>query len=335
MTLELPLLRLGLAGFADDQQQAIRSVLAQGAAAATLWEAGAMDGADAWWINGARTQVLAADHIRVAPGTAGGRSIQINVAEVDRPVGFARPSPKGFEAHCSFDLASPSSMNAVLRQFEAWLAPVTAQFCLASHIVDQQSALGAGRFELCQGTQVLAMVDMQGEVAVRSTLGPGDFEDTWWRRSTSAPTPEHFAQTSLAQLMWQYSARTQRDLLPKHYRTGLLYFRRAPHLPQQLIKDSHLLIMRELMLAPATFEDLQQRCGFPEARLARELASLYFVGTITSNPKRAARVAPRSTGVDTGPMQSHLDSFIPSELPAIRRPPGIDLTAPAPLRFDH
>jgi hypothetical protein len=335
MALELPLLRLGVAGFADDQLHSLRSVLAEGAGTATLWEAGPMDGADAWWINGARTQVLGVDHVRVAPGTVGGRSIQINMGDVDRPLAFAAPLPKGMEAICSFDLGSPTSMKAVLRQFEGWLAPLMAQFCLASHIVDHQSALGAGQFELCQGTQVLAMVDMQGAAAVRSTLGPGDFEDTWWRRSTSVSVPEHFAQTSLAQLMWQYTARTQRDLLPKHYRDGLLYFRRAPHLPQRLIKDSHLLIMRELMLAPATFEDLQQRCGFPEARLARELASLYFVGSITSNPKRAARVAPRTTGPDTGPMQSHLDSFVPSELPAIRRPAAADLTAPAPLRFDH
>jgi hypothetical protein len=335
MALELPLLRLGVAGFADEQLQALRAVLAEGAGTATLWEPVPMDGADAWWINGARTQVLGVDHVRVAPGTAGGRSIQINIGDVDRPLAFARPLPQAFDANCSFDLTSPSSMKAVLRQFEGWLAPLMAQFCLASHVIDHQSALGAGRFELCQGTQVLAMVDMQGEVAVRATLGPGDLEDTWWRRSTSAPVPEHFARTSLAQLMWEYTVRTQRDLLPKRYRGGLLYFRRAPHLPQRLIKDSHLLIMRELVLAPATFEDLQQRCGFPEARLARELASLYFVGSITSNPKRAARIAPRSTGPDTGPIQSHLDSFVPSELPTVRRPAATDLTAPAPLRFDH
>lgn len=335
MTLELPLLRLGLAGFTAEQQQAIGAVLAKGCDEATIWEVGQMDGADAWWLNGARTQLLGADQIRVASGVAGGRSIQINVADVDRPLGFARPLPMGLRPLCSFDLASASSARAVLRQFETWLAPVTAQFCLAAHIVEHQSALGVGLFELCLGAQVLAVVDMQGEVAVRSTLGFADFEGTWWRRSTSAPVPEHFARTSLAQLMWQYTVRTQRDVLPRHYRTGLLYFRRAPRLPQRLIKDSHLLIMRELMLAPATFEELQQRCGFAEPRLARELASLYFVGSITSNPKRAARLTSRSSGADSGPPQSHLDSIVPSELPPPRRVRGADLTVPAPLRPDH
>jgi hypothetical protein len=326
MTLELPLLRLGLAGFTAEQQQPVQALLAEGTGEATLWELGHMDGADAWWINGARTQTLGADHIRVASGVAGGRSIQIHMPDVDRPLGFARPLPAGFEARCSFDLASRTSMKDVLRQFEIWLAPITAQFCLAAHIVEHQSALGVGKFELCLGSQVLAVVDMQGEAAVRATVGPADFEGSWWRRSDSVTVPEHFARTSLAQLMWQYTVRTQRELLPKHYRTGLLYFRRAPHLPQRFIKDSHLLIMRELMLAPANFEELQQRCGLSEARLARELASLYFVGSITSNPKRAAR---------TTATHSHLDSIVPSELPPARRPKSVDLTAPAPLRPDH
>jgi hypothetical protein len=129
--------------------------------------------------------------------------------------------------------------------------------------------------------------------------------------------------------MWQYTDRTQRDVLPKHYRNGLLYYRRPPHLPQRLLRNSHLLIMRELMLAPATFEQLQQRCGMGERRLARELASLYFVGSITSNPKRATRVPARPSGAES------LDSLVPSVLPPSRRPQAVDLTAPAPLRPDH
>lgn len=331
MTTELPLFRLGLAGFTPEQQQAVVALLAE-AGGATLWEMGEADGADGLWLNGARTQALGGDRIRVAAGQPGGRSVQLQLPDIGRPLGFARPLPPGFEALCSFDLSSRSSMKAALRQFEAWLAPLGAQFCLAACIVEHQTALGAGKFELCLDSQVLAVVDMQGDAAVRATLGPADFEGTWWRRSESFAVPEHFARTSLAQLMWQYAERTQRDVLPERYRTGLLYFRRAPRLAQRLLKDSHLLIMRELMLAPATFQDLQQRCGFPEARLARELASLYFVGSITSNPKRAARAAPRSSALDSTPGHSQLDSVLPSELPPQCRRRAIDFTAPAPLR---
>ena len=146
--------------------------------------------------------------------------------------------------------------------------------------------------------------------------------------------PAHFARASLAQLMWQYAVRTQRDALPKHYRTGPLYFRRAPRLPQRLLKDSQLLVMRELLLAPATFAELQQRCGLDAARLARDLMALYFVGSITSNPKRAARPATRPGGDSSSPgsFPSGLDSVDPSALvPAPRRQPASDLTAPAPI----
>ena len=333
MTLELPLLRLGLAGFSSENARSIeRMFAADNGGSSTVWEACDLDiaAADAFWINGARTQALTPDRIRVASGTPGGRSLQFHLPDVDRPIGFARPLPPGFDALCSFDLADGAAVSGVLRQFEAWLAPVTAQFCLASCIVEHQAALGSGRFELCLGKQLLAVVDMQGDVAVRATAGPADFEGGRWRRSEGTTVPENFAQISLAQLMWQYTMRTQRDVLPKHYRTGLLYFRRAPQVRQNLLRDSHLLVMRELMIAPATFETLQQRIGLGEERLARELAALYFVGSITSNPKRAT--APHSrTGRDSGGVPSHLDSVVPSELPHPRRPQGTDLTVPAPL----
>jgi hypothetical protein len=332
MTLELPLLRLGVAGFTAEQQQAIARMLAGGASEATLWELGDMDAADGWWLNGARTHVLDGNRIAVAPGVPTARTLQLHLPDIDRPLACARPLPPGFDPLCDFQLESPDSMKVVLGQFETWLAPLTAQICLAAHIVEHQSALAPGKYELRLNSELLALVDMRGQVAVRATLSPADFDGTHWRRTDTFTIPEHFARTSLAQLMWQYTERTHRDLLPAHYRGGLLYFRRAPHLPQRMLRNSHLLIMRELMIVPTTFEELQQRCGMDEARLARDLASLYFVGSITSNPKRAAPTPARASGADS---LGNLDSVVPSELPAARRPQATDLTAPAPIRADH
>lgn len=93
--------------------------------------------------------------------------------------------------------------------------------------------------------------------------------------------------------MWQYAMRTRRDALPSHYRTSMLFFRRPPRLPQRVLKDSHLLLLRELAQSPGNFEELQQRTGLVEPLLARDLAALYLVGSITSNPKRAAAGALR------------------------------------------
>lgn len=341
MTFELPVLRLGLAGFSAEQQRGIAEALVQ-LGEATVWELATLEAADAWWINGAKVQTLDRERIRVGSGTPAGHAMQIHLPDVDRPIAFAHPLPARFKPVYSFDANSPASMNAVLRKFEAWLAPVTAQFCLAAHIVEHQSALGSGIFELRLNSDLLAVVDMQGEVAVRGTAGHTDFDGAVWRRQSEATQiPEAFVRTSLSQLMWQYAMRTQRDALPAHYRTGLLYFRRAPRLPQRLLADSHLLLMRQLSVAPMAFRELQRLCGLSEQRLARDLAALYFVGSITSNPKRAARPPAAADGVQYQAMESGAGptSNLPfgnSDLPtdSVRRP-GIlpeDLTAPAPLR---
>jgi hypothetical protein len=340
MTIELPVLRLGLAGFSADQQYAVHRVLRAGAGETTSWQLADLDVADALWVNGARTQLVGDERIRVASGVPREKAHQINMADVDRPIAFAQPLPAGFEALCSFDLASSGSMAAVLNQFEAWLKPLIAQFCLASHIVEHESTLGAGKFELRLNSELLAVVDMHGEAAVRTTASPEDFDGGMWRPSARESVPDDFARTSLSRLMWQYGTRTLRDVLPRRYRAGLLYFRRAPHLPQRMVDDSHLLVIRELMIAPATFTELQQRCGFDAKRMAQLLGALYLVGSITSNPKRAAPSSPRANDSETTGAPSHLpsgglDSVVPSEMPAARQPVRPDLTVPAPLRPDH
>ncbi|HSV34623.1 MAG TPA: hypothetical protein VLI46_03655 [Ramlibacter sp.] len=337
---ELPVFRLGLAGFSPAQQEEARTALRRLATGACLWELGDFEGSDALWVNGARLQLLGQQRVRVAPGMPSDRSLQLHLPEVDRPVAFARPvTCRDFEPACSFELESSASVSVVLARFDAWLSPVAAQFFLASHIVEHQTALGSGVFEVTANGRLLALVDMHGETAVMPTAGPSDFDEAVWRRP-ARPTvvPDTFARASLAQLMWQYAVRTQRDLLPRHYRTGSVYFRRPPRLHQRMIKDSHLLLMRELAAAPATFDALQRRTGFSESALARDLAALYFVGTITSNPKRAiSHQRPRRD--DTPDMAQGPSSNLPSSLDSV--PPSdamlqlrgdADQTAPAPLR---
>jgi hypothetical protein len=126
-------------------------------------------------------------------------------------------------------------------------------------------------------------------------------------------------------------------VLPNHYRTSLLYYRRPPRVPQLAVTDSHLLLMRELACAPATFDALQERCALDSRQLARDLAALYFVGSITSNPRRAGlKPKPRRKGRSEAAqglhssMPSALDSVFPEE--AMRKSPVFrDLTVPAAL----
>ena len=52
--MELPVLRLGLAGFSPEQEHLLETVAR--ASRNSVWIAGGLAGADAWMINGARTQ---------------------------------------------------------------------------------------------------------------------------------------------------------------------------------------------------------------------------------------------------------------------------------------
>ena len=338
MSNELPVLRLGLAGFTDHQQQMAVAVAGAQRCNRAQWTVAPLADADAWWVDGSRTQQLTPGTLRIAPGVAGARSLQLVLPEVDRPLAFTRPvSARDFDAPLTFDLADPASGREVLRKFTAWLQPTLAQFNLASSIVEHQPAFGTGSYEVLRGSDLIAVIDMALGTGVAPDAAPGDFEDATWciRDRGGVEIPERFVHASVSQLMWQYAARTERDLLPRHYRSRPLYFRRPPRLPQRLLKDAHLLLLRELAAAPGQrFAQLQRSLGLDEGVLARHLASLYYVGAITANPRRAGgntlerrRDEPDS---GTGAVSGVPSQFDPGVAPPVRRPIS-DLTAPLPL----
>jgi len=294
MSTELPLFRLGLAGFSARQQFQLSTLLQQPSGGS--WQVGKVADADAWWVNGARGQVMLDSTIRIGSGDPGGRSLHLDLRDVDRPVAFALPlAPRNFEPLYTFEAGSASSVSAVLKKFDAWMQPTTAQFCLASRILEQESVLGPGIHHVSADGALIGVVNMQGGTGVLPTAGPVDFENAMWERvsSSARAIPEHFVRCSLAQLMWQFAVRTKRDILPARYRTAMLFFRRPPRLPPRLMTDSHLLLLRELACAPADFGTLQQRTGLERAALAHDLAALYFVGAITSNARRVATMPDR------------------------------------------
>jgi hypothetical protein len=341
MALELPILRLGTAGFTLDQQERLRQSVGRDNRTRLVWELARINEADVFMVNGARTQLLADGTLRVASGVPAGRSVQFALAELDRPVAFGLPlAPRNFAPDLQFDPASLDSVAAVLTRLEALLAPLIAQFCLASQIIEQESALGGGIYNVTsESGGLLAVVNLRGQVAVLASASPEDFDGAMWtlQPNDRAPIPDHLSRTSLSHLMWQYALRTTRDVLPQRYHTDLLYFRRPPRLPQRALSDAHLLMLRELAYSPATFSDLQQRTGLVGADLARTLSALYLVGAITSNPKRAAQPVRRQDAADSDGHTLH--SIAPSRMdvesgPGVLRPSRPDLTAPAPLSFE-
>lgn len=340
MSIELPVLRLGLAGFSVQQKADLAGMLQRSTPGRHVWQLASFAEADGWWLNGARS-TSSATTIRVAPAIPTERSLHINMQDVDRPIGFS--VPVAFEPPSpgyTFDAASLSSINQVLEKFESWLQPVAAQFLLAGRIIEQETVIGNGVYHVMLNGSLIAVVNMQGDIGVLASAGPADFDDAIWVRQPG-PTaiPESFVRTTLSELMWQYAIRTSRDVLPKRYRAGLLYFRRPPRLPQRFLTDSHLLLIRELSIGAGTFADLQQRTGMGAAPLARVLAALYLVGSITSNAKRATVTHAAARAQDAEPSQGIQHSIVPSALDTnsaqsihpIRRHGLLDFTVPVPI----
>jgi hypothetical protein len=98
--------------------------------------------------------------------------------------------------------------------------------------------------------------------------------------------------------------------------------------PLRWIRDSQLLLLRELSVAPGTLLALSYRTGYPCDKLENDLACLYFAGSITTT--RAKATGPVDETVDTQPHSSGATSVGDAEeLEADR----IGRTAPALL--DH
>ncbi|HEY8359139.1 MAG TPA: hypothetical protein VIL30_16910, partial [Ramlibacter sp.] len=291
MNIEIPVLRLGTAGFTDPQQRTAADAARAASTSRAHWAMVPFAEADGWWLEGGRTHVLPSGFLRVQPGVPSGRSVQIAMTDVDRPVGFSLPlAAPGFQPAVTFNLEDRERSVAVLHQFAGWLQPMLAQFGLAASLSASQPTLGAGSWEVLRGPHLIAVVDLRLGAAVAPTATPADFEAAVWsiRDHGDVSIPADFIRSSVGQLMWQYALRTERDLLPSHYRHQLLYFRRPPRLPQRQLKDAHLLLLRELAAEPMNFEQLQQATGLGEGALARNLSALYVVGAITANPRRAA-----------------------------------------------
>lgn len=333
MNIDRPVLRLGVAGFSREQEQQVEAALAAASGATVEWRTGPFAQADAWWLHGGRTQQLGGGILRVGPGQTSARVVQIALTEVDRPLAVALPIAGGFQPTFFFRLDDPGSMAATLKKFAAWLQPVVAQYALASCIVDQEPALGAGAWEVLRGSELIATVDMHKGTAVAPNATALDFVDATWcvRDHGAAIHPREFICASLSQLMWQYAVRTSRDLLPARYRAKRLYFRRPPRLAQRKMDNAHLLLLRDLAGHPGSrFEDVAHRTGLAEDALAHHLAALYMVGSITANPNRAAswHTRPGSEGHDGGSAPSGLDA---NSGPGSLRAFSSDPTVPAHL----
>ena len=255
MSIELPVLRLGLAGFSLEKKAELDARLRHASPGGHTWQVAKFGDSDAWCVNGSRVQLLAESNVRIAPGSLTERSLQLDLAQVDRPIAFSLPlaSPQ-FQPAYTFEPDSLPSVNRLLQKFESWLQPVAAQFALAARILEQESVLGSAIYHVSINGKLIAVVNMKGDIGLLPSASPTDFDQAMWTRRPSGATdiPGSFFRATLSQLMWQYALRTARDVLPGRYRKAVIYFRRPPRISQRLLTDAHLLVVRELERTVAT-----------------------------------------------------------------------------------
>lgn len=329
--LEQPALWLGMAGFAPRERALLEASLGR-SGGLPRWLPGPFGDADAWWVNGAKVRLTRDGNLKVAPGLPSEHTLTLNLEEVDRPVAFALPlAGEDLEPRCTFDPVSEPSIAAVLSQFDRWLLPVRAQFVLGAQLIERTAQLRRSVYHVSHGGNLLAVLDFQqGKAALAPRAHPVDlWSAEWHKRPTGAhDLPESFVPSTPAQLAWSYVRRTDRDMLPPHYRKQTIHYRHVPGVPLRWLRDSQLMVLRELSAEPGTIEALRQRTGLPQATLEHDLSCLYYAYAITTTPGRAAA---RKGAMDSQPpsVLPGLDSLLRSEPPS--HSSGRDLTAPALL----
>lgn len=328
--LEQPILWLGMAGFAAQQRVALAASL-QRSAELPRWRVCAFGDADAWWVNGTHISLLPSGNLKVAAGLPTERALSLNLEEVDRPVAFATPlASPDLEPRCAFDPQSRPSIEAVLLQFDQWLRLLRSQFVLGRHIALKHAELGRGVYHLNLRGQLLAVLDFHdGKVALSPAAHPVDLWEAQWQRRPigGRDLPPKFLRVTPAQLAWTYVRHSDRELLPQRYRTDTVYYRRVPQVPVGWLRDSQLLLLRELAAEPGNVESLRQRTALPLELMRHDLTCLYYAGAITTTRGKAAK-----------PLASRQDSQPHSCEPALNSllregtsPSHPELTAPALL----
>lgn len=338
MSSEQPLLYLGLAGFTPEQRERLNLLLGQLPPRGAVWRVGPFAEADAWLVSGEKCRLVAADTLKILAGLPTERIVQLDLDEVDRPIAFSLPlTSDDFDPKHTFDLSVAASLSGVLQHFEGWLRPLRSQFVLGGQLIARENELLPGIYHVSHKGQLLAVMDFhEWRIGILRKADPVDFELAQWdRRPLEAhDIPSHFLRSSLTHLRWIYAQRTERDVLPARYRSKPIYFRHAPAVPMRWIRDSQLILLRELSQAAGDFDALLRRTGLTHAQLTRDLASLYFAGSITTTPDKAG-TATFTGGDDSLPGKNR--NAPAQALPgAPAGPPTLpvrkhDMTAPAQL----
>ena len=288
---EQPLLRLGMLGFSDDVGLRLQSLASEEREGWPRWRCCDPHVADAWMINGRAVAVKGRDELVINHPFGSNERLTLHRAEVDRPLAFAAPLPKGFASAEFFEAGDEQSVRQRLQRFEAWLRPLRSQFALGAAVFDH-AARARDVVHLVLEGKLLAVLDfVRWQAGILVPARPVELSVAEWvsKPPSANDIPPTFIRLPLHRVMWTYAVRTARDVLPERYWRSRIYLRRVPQLPARWFGSEHLELMHLLTQAPATFEELEERTGLTSPVLAHSLAALYHAGGLTTDPESARR----------------------------------------------
>ncbi len=301
--MEQPILRLGLIGFTDSVSAQISDWLLNEPRNWPRWCFSNFDHADAWIINGSSIHGFTNDELLLKTNHPTREWLHLNPAKMTRPVAFAGRLPSALEIADRVDFSSHTSIRQQLRNFEAWLRPLRAQFTLGADVLEREAELGSGIYHVNLQGHLLAVIDtVKSRMGLAPTARPVDLtQATWDRRPMSADLiPDNFIKMSLGKLKLIYATRTQSDILPPSLRTETLYPRREL-LQSSWMEEEHWLLLQALHSKASSFEALMERTGMPANMLAHYLAPLHFAKLVTTKAQSALKDKTHTSGSESVP----------------------------------
>ena len=317
---DLPLLRFGMIGFDRVQRQQIEGTAQILPHATTNWRAGAVANADAWLVCGDKTRAINSstnggnENLRVLAGLPSERAVTLSLQHIDRPLAFSLPlNNPNMEPRFTFELGSPHSIQTVLQQFERCLWLMHSQYMLGKYLVERELELKAAIYHVMYKDKLLAVMDfVSWRIGMLTDTDPQHFKNALWKKrpEEARDIPSNFLSTTVAELRWVYALHSTRYVLPARYRHELMYFRKSPQVPLSWLSDSHLLLLQVLSKRPVTFQNLIESTGLPDEQLARDLACLYFAGSLTTKPSKTAKANAEKNLQEKGSVRSGVKNLV-------------------------
>lgn len=302
----LPQLYLGLLGFDPERERWLRDLLAQHNELAqknqdnplghqALWAVVNFREADALLVSGAGAHTADGNVLRFRDDPTSLNQevpIAIMLDQVAQP--FAISDPRrlmelgaDLKTYPIFNMAVPTSLPLILRQFEGILRPLRSLYILALALTERRSELATQQtYHLEVRGRLDVVVDLpRRRVLVRPGARPADLaEAAWLRRPASANfAPSHFMECTLAEISWMFAMHCPRFELPLRYQNKPLWLRRSPEIRSSLLYPRHALLLDRLCNGPVSLADLPAELSLDPQSVKRDIYALYLIRSITTS----------------------------------------------------